>query len=101
MSEPIGADAEGNEIMLSDILGTSPDEVPLAAERRIEAARALRLLHAALDQRERTVILLRYGLFDGIPRAQHEVAKALGISRSYVSRIEKRAVEKLHAALNR
>ncbi len=100
LSEPIGADREGNEIMLVDILGCDADDVPRKAELRIESARALRLLATALDERERRVILLRYGLMDGIARPQHEVADALGISRSYVSRIEKRAIEKLRDALN-
>ncbi len=100
LSEPIGADREGNEVMLSDILGTDADLVPHQAEVNIESARAMRLLAKVLDPRERTVVLLRYGLIDGMPRAQHEVAKALDISRSYVSRIEKRAIEKLREALN-
>lgn len=100
LSEPIGADREGNEIMLVDILGCDADEVPRKAEILIESARALKLLTTALDERERRVILLRYGLLDGIPRPQHEVADALHISRSYVSRIEKRAIEKLRDALS-
>ena len=100
LSEPIGADREGNEIMLVDILGCDADDVPRKAEIRIESARALKLLATALDERERRVVLLRYGLVDGIARPQHEVAEALGISRSYVSRIEKRAIEKLRDALS-
>jgi RNA polymerase sporulation-specific sigma factor len=85
--------------MLVDILGCDADDVPRKAEIRIESARALKLLATALDERERRVILLRYGLVDSIARPQHEVADALGISRSYVSRIEKRAIEKLRDAL--
>jgi RNA polymerase sporulation-specific sigma factor len=100
LSDPIGSDREGNEIMLVDILGSDADDVPRKAETRIESARALKLIATKLDERERRVILLRYGLFDGIMRPQHEVADALGISRSYVSRIEKRAIEKLRDALN-
>jgi RNA polymerase sporulation-specific sigma factor len=100
LSEPIGADREGNEIMLVDVLGCDADDVPRKAELAIESARALKLLATALDERERRVILLRYGLVDGVARPQHEVAGALGISRSYVSRIEKRAIEKLRDALN-
>ncbi|MEA4896845.1 RNA polymerase sporulation sigma factor SigK [Bacillota bacterium Meth-B3] len=100
LSEPIGADREGNEVMLSDILGTDFDLVPRQAEVNIESARAILLLSRVLDARERTVIVLRYGLLGGAPRPQHEVARELDISRSYVSRIEKRAIEKLREALN-
>ena len=92
MNEPIGSDKEGNEIMLADILGTDPDLVPSQAETNIESARVL-------APREKTVIVLRYGLIDGHPRPQHQVAKALGISRSYVSRIEKKALGKLREAM--
>lgn len=99
MSEPIGSDREGNEIMLADILGTEPDLVPSQAELNIESARAIRLLGKVLTGRERTVVLLRYGLMDGHPRPQHQVANALGISRSYVSRIEKKALSKLFEAM--
>ena len=100
LSDPIGADREGNEVMLSDLLGTESNLVEHLAEVNIESARALKLLSRVLDERERTVILLRYGLIDGIAHPQHEVAKALDISRSYVSRIEKRAVERLREALD-
>lgn len=99
LSEPIGSDKEGNEIMLSDILGTDANLVPDQAGTNIEYARAVRLLGEALTGRERTVVMLRYGLLDGTPRPQHQVAKALGISRSYVSRIEKKALAKLRSAM--
>ncbi|MEF9894873.1 MAG: RNA polymerase sporulation sigma factor SigK [Clostridia bacterium] len=99
LNDPIGSDHEGNEIMLSDILGTEPDLVTNLAELHIESARALGLLSTVLSARERTVLMLRYGLLDGKIRAQHEVATALDISRSYVSRIEKKALEKMRTAL--
>lgn len=99
LSEPIGADREGNEIMLLDILGTDEELVPDQAEMNIESARAIRLLGKVLTERERRVVLLRNGLLDGISHPQHEVASVLGISRSYVSRIEKRAFQKLRDAL--
>jgi RNA polymerase sporulation-specific sigma factor len=101
LSEPIGADREGNEIMLVDILGCDADDVPRKAELHIEAARAIRLINKVLDERERKVVMLRYGLLDGAAHPQHEVAAALKISRSYVSRIEKRAIGKLRDALNK
>ena len=89
LQEPIGTDREGNEIMIMDVLGTDGAEL----------ARALRQMPRVLNERERTVMEMRYGLRDGKVRAQHEVAKALDISRSYVSRIEKRALEKIRAAM--
>lgn len=99
LNVPIGSDPEGNEIMLMDILGTDENIVPDEVALNIESARAVRLIGHALDPRERTVILLRCGLADGVPHPQHEVAQVLGISRSYVSRIEKKALEKLRAYL--
>ena len=101
LSEPIGADKEGNSIMVSDLLGTEPDALAGEAETRIEFARAVKLIQKVLTPRERTVIALRYGLSDGAAHAQHEVARALGISRSYVSRIEKRALEKLREGFSK
>lgn len=99
LQEPIGTDREGNEIMIMDVLGTDGAEVEDAAHMHIELARALRQMPRVLNERERTVMEMRYGLRDGKVRAQHEVAKALDISRSYVSRIEKRALEKIRAAM--
>ncbi len=100
LDDPIGMDKEGNEVRLTDLLGTDRDEVSNAAETSIESSRALRLLDTPLlDAREKRVIRMRYGLQDGAPRPQHEVAKALGVSRSYISRIEKKALEKLRDAL--
>ena len=101
LDDPIGADREGNEVTLGDILGTDENLVPDEVSLNIESSRALRLIGHLLDPRERTVILLRYGLIDGVPYPQHEVAHRLGISRSYVSRIEKKALEKLRAQLDR
>ena len=101
LSEPVGADGDGNDILLTDVLGTDAGIVPDEAENRIEAARAEKLMETVLTPRERTVVRMRCGLVDGRPRAQHEVAAALGISRSYVSRIEKKALGKLREAMDR
>ena len=100
LDEPIGTDKEGNDVRLIDLMGTDKDVVPNAAETAIESGRVKALIPAVLDERERQVVCMRYGLLDGVARAQHEVAHALGISRSYVSRIEKKALEKLNQALN-
>lgn len=99
LGDSLGPDQDGNEAQLSDLLGTEPDIVPEAAENAIESRRALALMETALDGREREVLGLRYGLVDGEPWPQHRVAEKLGISRSYVSRIEKKALEKLRRAL--
>ncbi len=93
--EDLGQDRDGDEVLLSDLLGTDPNIVSDAAEAAIESDRALRLMDSALDARQREVLRLRYGFEDGEPWPQHRIAARLGISRSYVSRIEKRALEKL------
>ena len=100
LSLPVGADKEGNEIMLADILGTDENEVPDKVALRIESRHAIQVLRDVLDARERTVVLMRYGLADGKLHSQSEIAQLLGISRSYVSRIEKKAIEKMRDKLN-
>lgn len=98
LQEPVGVDKEGNEISLLEILGTEHGEVEDEVERRISASRLRRLVNTSLNARERVVLQMRYGLDGHRPCAQREVAQALGISRSYVSRIEKHAVEKIARA---
>jgi len=100
LSLPVGTDKEGNEIMLLDVLGTDENEVPDAVALRIESSRAIQVLREVLDARERTVVLMRYGLADGETHSQSEIAALLGISRSYVSRIEKKALAKMKNRLN-
>ncbi|MDD7411936.1 MAG: RNA polymerase sporulation sigma factor SigK [bacterium] len=99
LNQPIGSDSEGNEIQIMDILGTDEDAVMDSVALRIESGRVVQLMEQVLDQREQAVIRLRYGILDGECRPQHEVARQLGISRSYVSRIEKHALEMLRAGL--
>ena len=101
LGESLGTDKDGNELELSELLGTDENGAPEAAESAIESGRAIRLMRAVLTERERQVVAQRCGLLDGEPKPQHAVAKALGISRSYVSRIEKRALEKLRDAMER
>ena len=98
LQDPIGTDSEGNEITLIDVLGTDGTEVHGEVERRLSLARVRELVGQCLKGRERTVIEMRYGLLDGKAHAQQEAAELLGISRSYVSRIEKKAMERLKAA---
>ena len=99
MSESLSRDPEGNEISILDLLGTDAELVPDEVSNRLDARRALKLIDEVLTEREASVIRLRYGLLDGIARPQHEVGKLLGISRSYVSRIEKKALNVLKNAM--
>ncbi len=97
LSEPIDTDAEGNTLELMDILCFEDDML----DNLMRSDREILLKHCidkALDGREKEIIRQRYGLGDTKPKTQREVAQALGISRSYVSRIEKKALEKLRAA---
>ncbi len=94
LQEPIGSDREGNEVTLMDVLQDESDPIPDLVGQRFQAHR-LREILRRLGRRERRVLEMRFGLFDQERKTQREVAKALGISRSYVSRIEKKAVRKL------
>lgn len=98
---PIGNDKDGNEISLNDILGTEPDAVMEDINLKMEVRSMIKALNCVLSDREKKVIIYRYGILGAEPRTQREVAAQLGISRSYVSRIEKKALEKLKAALHR
>ena len=99
LQEPIGSDKEGNEITINDVLGTAPDLVEESVATHIEARNVLHVIREQLPQRERDVMEMRYGLVDGKAKPQREIAQKLGISRSYVSRIEKRAVGMIHHAM--
>lgn len=94
LQDPIGVDKEGNEITLIDVLGTDPEIVEEKVEGILQYNK-LRDKMKNLSRREKKVIALRFGLANGIRQTQQEIAKSLGISRSYVSRIEKRALQKL------
>ena len=98
LHEPIGVDGEGNEITLSDVLGTEEGAVHETVERRVSLETVRRLVTTQLHGRERTVLEMRYGLLDGQAHPQQEIARQLGVSRSYVSRIEKRAMQRLQRA---
>lgn len=98
INDPIGSDKEGNELVLADILGTDADETHDKAELSIVGLKLRKIIQDVLNEKERTVIILRFGLKDGYLMPQREVAKILGISRSYVSRIEKKAIKKLNDA---
>ena len=98
LSEPLGTDGEGNDITYQDVLGSSEDSLEDEVIRRVTLERVRGVLDR-LPARERLVLELRYGLLDGRQHPQHEIADRLGISRSYVSRVEKHAVELLRDAI--
>ncbi len=96
--EPVGSDKDGNDIALMDVIPQTEDGFE-AIENGIVLEKVKSLVKEVLDETEKDVIELRYGLIDGNSMTQAQVAKHLNISRSYVSRIEKRAIEKVSEAL--
>ncbi len=99
LSDPVGTDKDGNELTLMDLLFEKEDCVFESVERSVQREKLLQQIKGILSEREYTIICLRYALKGGIPLPQREVANALKISRSYISRIEKHAIEKLRMKL--
>lgn len=93
--DPIGTDKEGNEIHLLDIMESSERDAFSRVCLKEDSRKLYALLRKILTERERTVLVMRYGLYNGREYTQREVAAKLGISRSYISRIEKNALLKL------
>ncbi len=96
LQDPIGVDKEGNEICLIDILSSDSDSVLEAVENSLQVKELYKKMSDVLSPREKEIIQVRYGLLDGDIKTQREIAGILGISRSYVSRIEKKALKKLN-----
>lgn len=94
MSEPIETDKDGNMLTLIDTMATDDNIVELI-DSKMKSEQLYRFICESLNRREKMIVVLRYGLHGGTPLPQREVAKKLSISRSYVSRIEKKALEKL------
>ncbi len=94
MNETIDVDRDGNPLTYTDVI-SSEENLPDEVMRHVEAERALELVRTRLEPRERQVIILRFGLTGKPALTQREIAVKLGISRSYVSRIEKAAIDKL------
>ena len=92
--EPLNVDWDGNELLLSDILGSEPEDVYRDLECEDERSRLYRAVNS-LEERERVIMTMRFGLGGGREYTQKEVADALGISQSYISRLEKRIIEKI------
>ena len=100
LDEPLNTDWDGNELLLSDILGTEPDLVSKQLDADVEK-QLLYLAISKLSERERRIISLRYGLAGGREYTQKEVADMMGISQSYISRLEKRIISQLHDAMEK
>ena len=92
--EPLNTDWDGNELLLSDVLGTDADTVMRPIEEDVDR-RLLRTAVGTLSEREKEIITLRFGLQGGKEQTQKEVADRLGISQSYISRLEKRIIQRL------
>lgn len=99
LNESIGTDKEGNQIMLIDVMSDEGEDVFDSIHTEVEIKQLYQNIREELDPREQEVIILRYGLIDGHSLPQREIAKKLNISRSYVSRIEKKAVKKLRKGI--
>ena len=100
IDEPLNVDGDGNELLLSDILGTDEDEV----SRPLEDDADRQMLMAAIDclnEREKTIILMRFGLSGSGEYTQKEVADMMGISQSYISRLEKKIIDRLRREMLR
>jgi RNA polymerase sporulation-specific sigma factor len=98
--EPLNKDWEGNELLLSDVMGTDTDIIYRGLEEEVERV-LLRKAMAKLSGREKRIMELRFGLRDGLERTQKEVADLLGISQSYISRLEKRIFKRLRKEIAR
>lgn len=99
LQDPIGMDREGNEICLIDVLSSEKDSVINKVECNLQIKSLYKKMKEVLTRREYDIIIMRYGLEDGMCKTQREIAGYLKISRSYVSRIEKKALKKLKKAL--
>ncbi len=100
IDEPLNIDYDGNELLLSDVLGTDEDVVSRGIESEAERE-MLREAVSELCDREREIMEMRFGLVDGKEKTQKEVAELIGISQSYISRLEKKIIKKLRSRLEK
>ena len=100
IDDPLNVDWDGNELLLSDILGSDPNTVNRGIEQEAEEALLLEAV-SRLTPREQTIMELRFGLRSHKEHTQKEVADSLGISQSYISRLEKRIIQRLRRDLER
>ncbi|MBR3779944.1 MAG: RNA polymerase sporulation sigma factor SigE [Clostridia bacterium] len=92
--EPLNVDWDGNELLLSDVLGNEPEDVYRELEEDDEKSRLYKII-SSLEEREKMIMTMRFGIGGGKEYTQKEVADSLGISQSYISRLEKRIIEKI------
>ena len=100
IDEPLNIDYDGNELLLSDILGTDEDVVNKGIESESEKKMLLQAVDS-LKGREKMIMQMRFGLIDGKEKTQKEVADEIGISQSYISRLEKRIIKKLRISMEK
>lgn len=100
LDEPLNVDWDGNELLLSDVLGTDGDMIYKTIEGEVDKSLLWQAMHK-LNGREKTIIQLRFGLNDGTEKTQKEVADILGISQSYISRLEKRILKRLQREIRK
>lgn len=98
--EPVGTDRDGNQIQIVDLVESPEGELFERVMLKKGMAQLYRLIPTVLNERERYIIIERYGLYNRVPRTQKQIADHLGISRSYVSRIQKKAIQKLKKAFD-
>ena len=99
LHDAVRVDREGNEITLIDIIGSNTESVVEEVELKMQVGRLRNKMKSVLKNHEKIILELRYGLFNGTSKTQREIASLLGISRSYVSRIESKAIKKLSREL--
>ena len=95
LEDKVKTDKEGNEVSLIDVLEDASEHVQDKAEIQIIYQKIIDIINTSLNEREKEIIFLRYGIGGGVPKTQNEVAKELNISRSYISRIEKKALNQI------
>lgn len=98
LSEPLGTDKEGNKICFQDVTFSEDEDVVERLQNNADIVKMMEAFRDRLTDREKQVVIYRYGLYGNRPRTQRELAAEYGISRSYVSRIEKKALERMREA---
>ena len=101
LNDPVGTDRDGNELTIIDMLSTDEEGVITDVENRMLIEKVAKIVKTSLDKREYEIIVMRYGLNDTPSLTQREVAEKFGISRSYISRIEKKALQKIRSAIEK
>ena len=101
LNEPIGKDKDDNVVTLQDVLENDDRNIEDIVDTKMKIKKLYKIIKSILKNREKTIIELRFGLDGNKPKTQHEIAKILNISRSYVSRIEKKAIKKLSIEMNK